>query len=155
VSWCKSVSVAITDRQGYLEAAGVSEADWEQTPVSVKRLVEVLIERIEHQEQQVKKMQADIEWLKEKLSRDSSNSSIAPSSDKGKRRYGQRKSSGKQRGGQPGHELHTRTLYAIEACKRVEDYYPKTGWICGLALHQEEGEPHRHQIIELPVIDSA
>jgi IS1 family transposase len=140
------------DRQAYLDAAGVSDADWEQTPVSVKRLVEVLIERIEHQDQHLKKMQSDIEWLKEKLTRDSSNSSIAPSTDKGKRRYPQRKSRGKQRGGQPGHELHTRTLYAVEACKSVEDYYPKTCWKCGLPLHQEEGEPHRHQIVELPVI---
>jgi transposase len=140
------------DRQGYLDSAGVSDADWEQTPVSVKRLVEVLIEGIEHQDHQLKKMQADIEWLKEKLTRDSSNSSVAPSSDKGKRRYPQRKKSKKQRGGQPGHELHTRTLYDVEICKSVKDYYPKSCWKCGLPLHQEEGEPHRHQIVELPVI---
>ena len=34
------------DRPAYLDQAGVSDADWEQTPVSVKRLVEVLIERL-------------------------------------------------------------------------------------------------------------
>jgi transposase len=140
------------DRQAYLATAGVSEADWEQTPVSVKRLVEVLIDRIEHQDQQIKKMQSDIELLKEKLTRDSSNSSIAPSTDKGKRRYPQRKSSEKQRGGQPGHELHTRPLYPVESCTSVEDYYPTSCWKCGLPLEEEEGEPHRHQIVELPVI---
>ena len=75
------------DRQAYFEQAGVSDADWEQTPVSVKRLVEVLIERLENQAQQIQKMQADIEWLKEKLTRDSSNSSLPPSSDKTKRSH--------------------------------------------------------------------
>jgi hypothetical protein len=49
------------DRQVYLEQAGVSDSDWEQTPVSVKRWVEVLIERLENQAQQIQKMQADIE----------------------------------------------------------------------------------------------
>jgi transposase len=140
------------DRQAYLEQAGVSAADWEQTPVSVKRLVEVLIERLENQAQQIQKMQSDIEWLKEKLSRDSSNSSLPPSSDKAKRSHRKREKSGKKRGGQPGHEPHSRQLYGVEACERVEDYYPTECWKCGLPLHQEEGEPHRHQIVELPVI---
>jgi transposase len=140
------------DRQGYLEQAGVSEADWEQTPVSVKRLVEVLIERIEYQDQQIQKMQSDIEWLKEKLGRDSSNSSLPPSSDKGNRSYPKRTSSGKHRGGQAGHERHTREVYAIEDCSRVEDYYPQECWKCGKPLHQEEGQVHRHQIVEIPVI---
>jgi hypothetical protein len=57
------------DRQAYLDLAGVSGADWEEIPTSVKRLVEVLIERLEHQDQQIQKMQADIEWLKEKHNR--------------------------------------------------------------------------------------
>ena len=29
------------DREAYLEESGLSEADWEQMPVSVKRLLEV------------------------------------------------------------------------------------------------------------------
>ena len=140
------------DRQAYLDQAGVSDADWEQTPVSVKRLLEVLIERLEYQEQQLQKMQADIEWLKEKLSRDSSNSSLPPSSDTGKRSHPKREKSKKQRGGQPGHELHTRALYGVEDCESVEDYYPRSCWKCGLPLKTEAGEPHRHQIVELPVI---
>jgi transposase len=141
------------DRQAYLDQSDVSEADWEQTPVSVKRLVEVLIERLEYQDQQIQKMQSDIEWLKEKLTRDSSNSSLPPSSDKTRRSHPKREKSGKKRGGQPGHELHSRQLYAVEECESVEDYYPTECWKCGLPLHQEEeGEPHRHQIVELPVI---
>jgi hypothetical protein len=55
------------DRQGYLEQAGVSDADWEQTPVSVKRLFEVLIERLEVQGQQMQKMQSELEWLNSNL----------------------------------------------------------------------------------------
>ena len=97
-------------------------------------------------------MQADIEWLKEKLTRDSSNSSLPPSSDKKKQTYPKRERSGKKRGGQPGHELHSRQLFAVEECETVKDYYPKQCWQCGSPLYQEEGEPHRHQVVELPVI---
>jgi transposase len=140
------------DRQAYFDQAGVSDADWEQTPASVKRLVEILIERLEYQEQQIQTMQTDIEWLKEKLSRDSSNSSLPPSSDKKKRSYPKREKSGKKRGGQPGHELNTRQLFAVEDCEGVKDYYPVKCWKCGLSLHKEEGEPYRHQIVEIPVI---
>lgn len=140
------------DRQAYLDLAGVSDADWEQTPTSVKRLVEVLIERLEYQEQQIQKMQADIEWLKEKLNRDSRNSSLPPSSDKQKRSQPKRQSSVRKRGGQAGHELHFRKLYAVEACESVEEYYPKQCWRCGLPLHQGKGEANRHQIIEIPAI---
>jgi transposase len=148
----KSDILLSMDRQRYLDEAGVSDADWEQTPVSVKRLVEVLIERVDHQGHQIEKMQADIEWLKEQLTRDSSNSSLPPSSDKTKRSDPNRKKSGKKRGGQPGHERHTRELYPVEACESVEDYYPKACWQCGLPLHDEAGEVHRHQIVEIPVI---
>ena len=140
------------DRQAYLDQVGVSDVDWEQTPVSVKRLLEVLIERLVYQEQQNQKIQADIEWLKEKLTRDSSNSSLPPSSDQKNQTYPQRERSGKKRGVQPGHELHSRPLFAVENCETVKDYYPEQYWQCGSPLHQEAGEPHRHQIVELPVI---
>jgi transposase len=140
------------DRQSYLEQSGVSDTDWEQVPVSIKRLLEVLIERVTYQEQQIQEIQTENAWLKEKLSRDSSNSSLSPSSDKKKRIYPKREGSGKKRGGQPDHELHTRPLYSVEACESVEDYYPAACWKCGLPLNHEEGEPHRHQIVELPII---
>ena len=121
-------------------------------PVSVKRLLEVLIERLTYQEHQIQEIQTENAWLKEKLSRDSSNSSLSPWSDKKQRIYPKREGSGKKRGGQPGHELHTRPLYAVEECESVEDYYPTACWKCGLPLHHEESEPHRHQIVELPII---
>ncbi|HEY9826746.1 MAG TPA: hypothetical protein V6D19_14990 [Stenomitos sp.] len=49
------------ERQDYLNLAGVSEADWEQTPVSVKRLLVVLIERIEDQQQRLQQQHSEIE----------------------------------------------------------------------------------------------
>jgi len=72
------------ESQGYLEQAGVSDAEWEQTPISVKRLFVVLTERLETQFQQTEKQKTEIEWLKEKLSRDSGNSSLPPSTDEKK-----------------------------------------------------------------------
>ena len=140
------------DRQGYLDQAGVNDAEWEQVPNSVKKLLEVLIERLMYQEQEMQKIQVENEWLKEKLSRDSSNSSLPPSSDKKKQTYPKRERSGKKRGGQAGHELHSRQLFAAEDCETVKDYYPEQCWQCGSPLHQEAGEPRRHQVVELPVI---
>jgi hypothetical protein len=140
------------EREGYLDQVGVSEAEWEQTPVSVKRLIAVLTERLEYQAQQMQQMQTEIDWLKEKLNRDSQNSSLSPSTDFKKREYPKREKSGKKRGAQPGHRQHFRELRAVEECESVENYYPNQCWKCGNPLHQIEGEPYRHQVVEIPAV---
>lgn len=59
----------------------VSEADWEKTPDSVKRLVESLSARIAVMEEQRIAVQSQIERMQEQLNRNSTNSSKSPSSD--------------------------------------------------------------------------
>lgn len=139
--------------EGYLEQGGVSDAEWAQTPISVQRLFVVLSERLETQAQQIEKLKSEIEWLKEKLNRDSGNSSLPPSTDLKKRVYPKREKSGKRRGGQAGHKAHFRKLRAVEECESVEDYYPEKCWSCGAVLAQVEGEPTRHQVVEIPPIE--
>jgi transposase len=82
--------------------AEISDADWEQTPESVKRLVGQLVERIRALEER----QAHLE---EQLKQNSKNSSQPPSQDVAQgfkpKPQGQRK-----RGGQPGHAGHTQKL---------------------------------------------
>lgn len=138
----------------------IPSLDWEQTPVSVKRWVESQQKRIKELEQQqaaqqqlLAELQAQIQLLQEKQNRTSSNSSQPPSSDPPqapKRR--QHKSSGKKRGGQPGHQGHSRHLYPIEQCERIIDYYPEQCRCCGGQLHGEDANPYRHQVVEIPPV---
>ncbi|KAI9129358.1 hypothetical protein [Acaryochloris sp. CCMEE 5410] len=60
------------EKEAYLTPKGISDVDWANTPESVKRLLVVLLERIEHQEKQLKAQQTEIDWLKEQLHRKSS-----------------------------------------------------------------------------------
>ena len=48
------------ERKASLNQNGVSDADWEKTPQSVKRLVAVLSERSEHQQKQLNDLQSQI-----------------------------------------------------------------------------------------------
>jgi transposase len=126
----------------------ISEADWEATPASVKKLVEALME-------EVAQLKIQVAVLEEKLGKNSKNSSKAPSGDgpevkKGKE---EKKEEGKKkRGGQVGHRGETRELYPLEACQEVIDHYPQACRRCGEGLSGEDPEPYRHQIVELPKI---
>jgi len=140
------------ESQGYLEQAGVSDAEWEQTPISVKRLFVVLTERLETQFQQTEKQKTEIEWLKEKLSRDSGNSSLPPSTDEKKASLPKTGKKRETTRGTSRARTHFRKLRAVEECESVEDYYPEQCWSCGAALEQVEGEPTRHQVVEIPPI---
>jgi len=141
------------EKKAYPPPQNISDADWASTPESVKRLLVVLLERVEQQEKQLKAQQAEIDWLKEQLHLNSSNSSKPPSSDVAKRKPPKREKSGKQRGGQPDHGFYSRKLYPVEACTSIVDYYPTTCWYCGAAIEEEIGEVLRHQIVDIPPVE--
>ena len=68
--------------------------------------------RVEKLSAEVARQAAPIEELEERLKHDSSNSSKPPSQDrmKGRPDQGKRKSSGRKKGGQPGHVHNVREL---------------------------------------------
>lgn len=124
--------------------AEISEADWANTPESVKQLVRRLLERIEA-------LEAGQQALQEQIQRNSQNSSQPPSQDAPKGfRPNPKQKSGKARGGQPGHEGHTQALYAPEQSVGSEDHYPEVCIECGHPLQGEDTQPYRCQTIELP-----
>jgi len=102
-----------------------------------------------------------IEELERQVSRDSSNSSVAPSSDLPKSRAERRrvaresyKRSMKRSGGQPGHEGKTRELVAPGRVDERVAHLPDC-CDCGHAFdgrEQQVGDPVVHQQFELPVI---
>ena len=133
---------------------GIDTDDWENTPVSVRDLVEKLVEKIEQLEKHKKELQETNEKINEKVNRNSQNSNSPPALDpldvqppKKKRKLGTKK-----RGGQPGHKGHSRFLYPVEDCKQVTDYYPQRCSCCGEELTGSDSNPHRHQVVEIPPI---
>lgn len=145
-----------------VEIAGIRipEADWEATPASVKALVEGLVGEVEHLNGQFKQISEQfkplaerIGELEEQLSKNSKNSSKPPSSEGfGKAVKPQQKKGKRQRGGQPGHQGHSRDLYPLERCDEVIEHYPSACKGCGESLRGEDSSPYRHQIVELPPI---
>jgi hypothetical protein len=127
--------------------SNISEADWEKTPESVKRLVRQLIERIASLEER----QAHLE---EQLNRNSKNSSQPASQDKPPGfKPTSKPTERKQRGAQFGHAGHQQRLYPVEACSAIEEYYPEQCWCCGQQLSGHDEAPQRIQIVEIPPLE--
>ena len=132
----------------------VSDADWAQTPESVKALVMSLLERLEKLESEVSRLSAENALLKEQIKTNSQNSSLPPSQDKFKGfKARATNSKGRKRGGQPGHEGYGFKFYAPEDCERIENYYPEFCEACGTALSGEDPTPYRIQQVDLPPIE--
>lgn len=128
-------------------------SDWEETPPSVKELVEKMGQRINQSEQELANKEAQIQELLEKINRTSNNSSSPPSSDPPNvEKARKKKKSVKKRGGQPGHKGHSRFLYEPSECESVLNHHPITCSCCGEKLSGEDANPYRHQIVEIPPI---
>lgn len=117
--------------------------------------VEFLVELTARYERQVTRLEARIERLEEKLRESSQNSSRPPSADPpGKRPQVKGSPSPRKQGGQPGHQGTTRKLLAESELDEVIDHWPASCSGCGADLGSGEsepaGEPHRHQVTELP-----
>jgi transposase len=119
--------------------------------------VEFLVELTAHYEHQVTRLEARIERLEEKLRENSQNSSQPPSADPPAKSSGpERSPSPRKQGGQPGHEGKTRKLVGADRLDEIVDHWPERCAGCGEGLVPVEaeavGEPHRHQVTELPAI---
>lgn len=95
---------------------------------------------------------ARIARLEERTLRNSSNSSSPPSSDPpDASRRKQKRKTGRKRGGQPGHEGHSRPLVSVEKVDKLIVVKPERCDGCGARLAgQDDPEPLRHQVVEIP-----
>jgi len=128
---------------------------WEQIPPHVRAVVAVIIhaqaERITALETQVGELPQQVRVLREQLNQHSQNSSKPPSSDGPHvKRKPPKEPSGRKAGGQPGHPGHRRVMLPLEQVDEVVTCPPTHCRRCGQPLTGEEGEPVRHQVIELP-----
>jgi transposase len=140
--------------------AGISEADWAATPVGVRAgFLEVLAQlQRQHQENdqlraQLTALATEVANLRERIGRNSRNSSKPPSSDgAGFKPPTRRKGTGRKRGGQQGHPGAGPELLPIERVDEVVEHHPDACRRCGTLLQGEDPEPLRHQVIEIPPI---
>lgn len=133
--------------------AEITPEDWQRMPPSVQQVIVHVLERVVVLEQEVSRLRAENERLREQTRRSSRNSSQPPSGDAPstppRRR---REPSGQARGGQPGHTGHQRKLYPVEQCRTVTDHRPRECGACGTALLGDDPHPYRHQVVELPEV---
>src|SRR5262245_20211918 len=117
----------------------ISEEEWNATPVTVRVVVRELLQRVAQ--------------LEARLKQTSRTSSKPPSSDPPSARPRSTKApTGRQAGGQPGHEGHGRKLKPESEVDQIIDVRPERCGQCGTLLLGEDEEPERHQVTELPRI---
>lgn len=129
------------------------------------RLRQGLIERdrqLAEQARQLAEQAKQIAELQRQLAmrqQNSTTTSKPPSSDglAGKQRLrGRRQKSRRTCGGQPGHPGHSRELVPEDRVNRIVHLRPTQCRHCqhGLYHAEEDGEPRRHQVTELPPIEA-
>jgi transposase len=115
--------------------AGISEADWAVTPVSVQEIVgqvQAQQEEIEQLRAQLTALATELAELRERIGRNSRNSSKPSSSNgPGFKSTPRRKASGRKRGGQQGHPGAGPELLPVERCDAVEEHHPQHCRRCG------------------------
>ncbi len=148
---------------------GISEADWNSTPQSVKsalialqhqaRLLEIRfsaydkkLAALEAKDSEIESLKVEVAALRERLGQNSSNSSRPPSSDPPQpSRCSRREPSGKKQGAQVGHQGAGRSLKPVEEVDHIVELRPLRCRRGGRPLAGDGPEPARHQVSEIPV----
>jgi transposase len=101
-------------------------------------------------------LQAEVDELRRQLhGKTPQNSSLPPSTQHPHAKPAARKPKSKrQRGGQPGHPKHERTLIPSEQCDEVQTLKPGNCRRCGTKLRGSDPAPLRHPVWRVPQIKS-
>jgi transposase len=104
-------------------------------------------------EQKVEELTQLVLMLKERLDRNSGNSSKPPSSDSPDQRADRRgKATGGKRGGQPGHSGSKRDLLPQEQVNEFKPLFPSECENCFSSLPARSDAVQRYQTVDLPVM---
>lgn len=130
----------------------------EELEATVRKLqveVEDLKEAIRQQKRHVRELQQRLADARVKAGANSTNSSLPPSSDRFHRKRRPPPAPGQPRkksGGQPGHRKHQRLLVPAGQVGKTIPCKPATCRRCGRGLTGNDPNPLRHQVAELPVV---
>lgn len=120
---------------------------WATVPPAAQAAVQAVIAAMQRQ---IDDLRAEVGDLRDRLNRDSSNSSKPPSSDPPHVKPAPpRAPSGKRRGGQPGHPRHTRPDLPPDTIVHLR---PDCCGRCRVRLVGDDAAPLTHQVIELPTV---
>lgn len=151
-----------------LAELGLTENDWEQTPPATRsalvflwqhnlRLMsrcatyEAQVERLQAQVTELESLRLEVAELRERLGRNSQNSSQPPSADPPFQRPARPLTKReRKRGAQPGHPGTGRKLVPLAEVDRVVKLRPTACQDCGSLLLGEDPQPQRRQISEIP-----
>jgi transposase len=129
----------------------IEEVERENTELRARNCEQQAI--IEAQKRTIAALERRIQQLEARLAQNSGNSSQPPSTDPpGTPPPARPKRTGRRRGGQPGHDKHKRALVPPEQVARTHVLKPPACRCCGKALHGEDTDPYRHQVIEIPKV---
>ena len=150
------------------EKLGISESEWAPTPLALRTVLISQQQQI-HQLQircaayeqelavlraqvlQIDDRKAEIAELKERLGRNSNNSSQPPSAAApAHRKQKQREISGRKRGAQRGHLGAGRCLKPRAEVDQIIALRPTNCHACGSLLWGDDPQPARHQVSEIP-----
>jgi transposase len=124
---------------------------WDSFSDEARVLVATVIDGLERQ---INELKQQVQDLKARIERNSTNSSRPPSTDPiGVKRKPPTPPSGKRRGGQKGHPRRMRALVPPERVASVTDCKPTQCRRCRHPLTGVDAEPRRHQVAELPPIE--
>jgi transposase len=130
-----------------LPAQPIPDELWATVPPTAQAAVRAVIAAMQ---QQIDGLRAEVTALRDRLNRDSSNSSKPPSSDPPHVKPAPpRAPSGKRRGGQPGHPMHTRPHLPPD---KIVHLRPGACGRCGCRLVGDDAAPLRHQVVEIPPV---
>ena len=111
-----------------------------------------LLQIIAEQQARILALEARVAELEARLGQNSQNSSRPPSSDPPTVARARRPPSGRQPGGQPGHEGHQRMLVPAEQVDTLVPVTPRRCRRCGERLAGTDAAPYRHQVTEVPQV---
>lgn len=149
---------------------GLTKRDWDRTPHAVRTLLLALQQQVRlmgirftayekqlaalrEQVAEVDDLKAEIAELKERLGQNSGNSSKPPSSDPPSYQpKPPREPQGRKRGGQPGHQGHSRQFVPVEEVSHLIDLKPQRCTRCGRGLRGSDAQPERRQVAEVPPV---
>lgn len=115
-------------------------------PPEVRAVVEAIIQ---HYERRIAELEAELAVLR----KTPQNSSLPPSSQHPHAKpLPEKKKSKRNRGGQPGHQKHERSLIPTVECTELVTLKPTNCRRCGTKLTGSDENPLRHQVWELPEI---
>jgi transposase len=129
------------------QAPPIPDELWASVPPAAQTAVQAVLTAMQRQ---IDDLRTEVADLRDRLNRDSSNSSKPPSSDPPHAKPAPpRVPSGKRRGGQLGHPRHTRPELHPD---QIVDLRPTACGRCGVRLGGDDPAPLRHQVIELPPV---